>query len=383
MSTLRIRFAPYVADSGAAIVPLRILGRDWKQIPGNWDLRLDNSSVDVTVPEGDFTVQAFLPTGEVISGQVSVGANATADIALTPELASPQESLAWSYLLKGTSRTSVPKHLTSRLNLSVYGAPALQLWELSTGYLWKPSSLPHPALRSAQGASFGDCIVHSGEKLVWLRVAWSTVQAKYVALPPAATVRINLFHDAPDSADRDPINVVVDAGNPRAESILGYLTRGDFASARQVGASFNAEELLRDKVADPASAAIGAYFLLQAGDLDRLYDWTRNLSDWFSYFPDGAVIRAWHLLRSSTPDFEGAQKLFIEAVRRGIPVYTIGLRLLRDGLAVLSARAAEKGYTSDDLKHAFDIISSYAAATDWTAATSSIYGIQAGKPRRL
>lgn len=165
---------------------------------------------------------------------------------------------------------------------------------------------------------------------------------------------------------------------------MGFLRRGDFASARRVGANFTAEDLLFEKIQDPASAAIGGYFLLLASDLDRLHDWTKNLSEWFKFFPDGAVIRAWHSMRLSPPDFETARDQLIEAVHRGLPVYTVGLRLLADGLALCSARIVEReGKHDSDVARALDIIASYAAAADWASATTSFYGMKPDRPRQL
>lgn len=378
MSTLRIRFAPYVSDSGKAVVPLRIIDRNWRNIAGNWELTLDNP-VDVPVEPGNFTVQAFMPTGEVISQEVAVVANETADVSLEPEIASPREDLAWGYLLKGTSRAAAAKH---RHTWSIEARdPVLELWELSYDQRWDKIGLPAPLQHRVDGASFGSGSMRTSGKLVWLRIAWTAERAKFVALPPAETVRFNLFYDPPEIEGGDPVNVVVDAGNPRAESILGYLRRGDFASARQVGANFTAENLLREKLRDPASAAIGGYFLLQAADFVRLHNWTERLSEWFEYIPDGAVILAWHALWSSPPDFDLARGQLIEATHRGLPVYTIGLRLLSDGLSLCAARALKlTGKEDSDIARALEIVGTYAAAADWASAATSFYGMQPDKP---
>jgi len=387
MSTLRIRFAPYVSDSGNAVVPLRIIDGKWRQLPGNLQLTLDRV-LDVPVSPGSFTIQAFLPNGEVISEQVSVGSETTTEVSLEPVLASPREDLAWGYLLKGASRAAAMKEPPVKkqygsVALAIRGVPALELWERSKNQRWAKSSLPTPILEGSEKASFGVGKLSTMGRLVWLRVAWTSANVKFVALPPSRNVRFNLFDDPPEVDDGDPINVVVDSGNSRAESILGYLRRGDFASARQVGASFDAEKLLLEKVQDPASAAIGGYFLLQASEFGRLHDWTKNLSDWFDYFPDGPVIRGWHVLRSSSPDFQTARKLFLEAMHRGLPVYTIGLRLLSDGLALCASRAIENKLTDSDVENAQMTLAPYVAAADWTSATTSFYGTRPNDPRAL
>jgi len=85
----------------------------------------------------------------------------------------------------------------------------------------------------------------------------------------------------------------------------------------------NAEEMVRQKTADPIAACVGAYALLQYGELDRLHNWTENLKNWFTWLPDGLAIRGEHLARLGKHD--EAMRNFTEITQRGIPFFRDGL----------------------------------------------------------
>lgn len=182
-----------------------------------------------------------------------------------------------------------------------------------------------------------------------------------------------------DSQSEKTATCIVDSGNPRAEALLGYLISGDFGAARAVSEDVvqYAEKLLHDKTLDPARAAIGAYYLLRAGRLDRLRDWTRNLANWVPWMPDGAVIRAWHLLRESKPNSEHALAWFMEAEQRGIPLYAQGLRLLFDGLRLFESRLPNEG---GPVTMAVDRLRPYLAASRAGSGTTCFFGEFPGGP---
>jgi hypothetical protein len=108
-----------------------------------------------------------------------------------------------------------------------------------------------------------------------------------------------------------------------ADALMRYMMRGQFENAIIASAAVDAESLLQDKQKSPIGAAVGAYALLRLGELDRLHDWTGNLSDWFVDLPDGAVIRAEHLARRGAHD--DALRTLLKVRERGVPIATPGL----------------------------------------------------------
>jgi hypothetical protein len=146
----------------------------------------------------------------------------------------------------------------------------------------------------------------------------------------------------------DPIKIIPEAKEPIVDTILGYLQRGDLHGADSMSkwSQDRAESLLEGKVQDPFSAAVGAYHLLRLGQLELLRDWPRNLANWFEFLPDGCVIWACQLMRQDPDDRQEIKRYLLESIRRGLPFYTEGFRLLIESLPLLrdeEADAALKG----------------------------------------
>ena len=113
--------------------------------------------------------------------------------------------------------------------------------------------------------------------------------------------------------------------NSTANVLLGYAQNN---LAQQQAST--AKQLLFDKVDDPIAASIGAYSLLRFGEVERLHDWTQNLMDWFAWLPDGAAIRGEQLARLG--DHKSAAPAFLQAVNRGLPVFSDGVKFTYERL---------------------------------------------------
>ena len=401
MSTLKIQFGEYTADAGQAAVPMEVINKDMERV---WAKPAELGQVtSVDVEPGNYLIRAQLPSGDVATAQAQVGAGATEDVYLAPATLSPRESLSWAYYLKGSARNT--KSAVRQEAYSVNEAlPNIQFWLHRTYADWElfpynpqqntnlfahiENSYFDPSVRQDDANALASIGINTNSQWrwnlgqFWLQVSGLNYPSKFVALPPSDHMRILLVLDDTPGQDQDPLNVVVDGGNPQAEALLGFLNNRDFASARVIGEDVikSAEALLYDKQQDPASAAIGGYYLLTAGKLDRLHDWTNNLANWIPWMPDGAVIHAWHLLRQTRPDEFQARARLIEAASRGVPLYTKGLRLLFDGLNIMKRRTDG---TDEELNLALERISPYAVAADWTTPTTTFFGQTPSDPNPL
>jgi hypothetical protein len=162
------------------------------------------------------------------------------------------------------------------------------------------------------------------------------------------------------------------------------MQRGEMSLAK----SF-AEQLLRQKLLDPPAAAVGGYYLLRVRDVARLHDWAENLANWFPWMADGAIIRAWQLIDEVRRRHEQValelgpvRDRLLEAVARGLPLYTEGLRLLRDGLMLIENTVAN----GPSVGHALEQVNAYTEASDPAASATTFTGMRpdkpAAKPRR-
>jgi Restriction Enzyme Adenine Methylase Associated len=201
------------------------------------------------------------------------------------------------------------------------------------------------------------------------------IRWRFVSLPPGSGVDVTV-----SPRGEDDLAVEVTTQSAEAEALLGYLRTGAVE-----GANATAEELLQQKLGDPIAAAIGGYYLLRAARLDRLSDWGPNLSEWFPWLADGAVINAWQHIhagrehhRDSDQHFDTARRQLLLATQRGVPVYTEGLKLLVDGLRLLRKDAEADDPEADA---ALTFVEPFALAADWSAATVTYSGADPAEPQ--
>ena len=124
--------------------------------------------------------------------------------------------------------------------------------------------------------------------------------------------------------------------------LLAFLALRDFERSAAVLDALMKERKIRDavleKVENPFAATAGALVAVATGRLDEAQipeQWLQNLTNWFPGLPDGPVIVARLLL--SRNNFEAwrveAKTQLLDAYRRGVPVYSLAVDWLAQGLA--------------------------------------------------
>jgi len=152
----------------------------------------------------------------------------------------------------------------------------------------------------------------------------------------------------PQSALRWSVSTV--ARDDQVASMLSYFAAGDDSAAAFLATA--AMDLLFGKVVNPLAASAGAYILvdewLRQSTEPRAAGWLAwidNLAKWFPWLPDGEILRGWIALvgRAGNPSVETARGAFVDAERRGLPVYTAGVRRLADGLSRIANQDRAEG----------------------------------------
>lgn len=134
---------------------------------------------------------------------------------------------------------------------------------------------------------------------------------------------------------RRPEPVVAPAGGPGA-ALLGYLDAGDLRSAGIVAAHLLGDH--PEPGGDPLTDLAVGYFLLRTADR-RFAAWARKLARRQRRSPDAALLSAYRLLHGRRGSLARATRRLLAARRRGIPVVAAGMRLLVDGLLLVSEQA--------------------------------------------
>ena len=92
---------------------------------------------------------------------------------------------------------------------------------------------------------------------------------------------------------------------------------------------------------------------------------------------DGPVIRGWQLLRGATArPGETPRQRFLQAADRGLPIFSEGLRLLIDGLKVVS----RDRHDDSEVAAAITRMGDYATVTDWSRTVLTFTGDDPGSP---
>lgn len=179
-------------------------------------------------------------------------------------------------------------------------------------------------------------------KFMTVPVPWINYQAQG---DPRRAVDVLISETLFDpDAERDvppPARLAVTVRDPLFAAVFGYLAGGNPAAALRVGGDLRnvALRMIAEKVMNPYAASGAAYLLLRSESntgADGLpQQWLMNLANWFPWLPDGMVLSGWNLLRTVGETAE-ARNCLLTATKRGIPVYTEGVRLLIQGLSMLT-----------------------------------------------
>lgn len=172
-----------------------------------------------------------------------------------------------------------------------------------------------------------------------LEIKTSKNQLLYMRLPPENDVKLLIRKQKSSQPLPHPIEVVASTENWKIEALLQIIKTGLKKLAQDLMGTSNAEELLREKYVDANAAIVGAYYLYLSGTYKKNVQWFQNLANDFPNLPDGPVIYASQLINHGNPskvNIKKSRDYFLLGAERGIPIYTIGFKMLREGLIKMS-----------------------------------------------
>ncbi len=329
---------------------------------------------EFTLGPGIYAVTATVPSGDHVQQVVEVKENETEDCSLPLHRISRNESHEWAHL---THKLGPPGE--EIFGVGKLDSAWIRLWRrIEETYEIEPllSTKLFPIDRKGDGVIY---VANNRAAEVWcLQVGGEDVPWKCVAIPPSNATKVLVQPSARPGAH--PLEVVVSRDNLALEGLLALLQRGEVQEATELEEQAAlAERFLFTKRKDTAAAAVGGYYLLRTDDYERLHDWANNLADWFDWMADGPIIHAWQIIAeyrnrkgaNGSGVLEEARDRLLLAVDRGFPIYTEGLRLLRDGLLLFDRRSDGN---DKDVRTALQQVGEYVAAADWTATTTTFSG---------
>jgi hypothetical protein len=407
-SELRLRIDKYLEGDitpppqiFAKIYPVKVSNQRWR-IAGAAREELVPISNDeryttlVQLNPGRYTVEVVLPSGEMLSDNISLRSNEKKNLVLSAE-DSPHEWLSWQHLMGNVSTTpaikprtkrrvstkkggylrrrSPHKDVTVQLPLQFLDTPVPavaaesnpeQMWSWLTQLRGStPAALIHQL--NGNGSPVRVNPSDSDNRYSVFRVSLGdtpTAEAtratplghfnllrRFMVLSRRNSIEL-LSLPMPWGVNDSPIEIVIQAPNEESQfcssmsvmdnafgMLLGYLSSGSIPTARQFAET--AQKMLFEKMENKFAAAAGAYALvgtaLHASE-QNWHKWVMNLMNWFETMPDGAI--QWGQLklrmRRNSRDIEEARNAFKLAFNRGLPFYSLGMRWLVDGLEAVS-----------------------------------------------
>lgn len=349
---------------------MRTVATRWGQTPG-W--------MDFTLAPGTYGVRVSVASGQHLDLVAEVPAHGETTLPVPLHDLSPHEGHEWVYF---TQKMAPPA--SRGLSDPLYEGAWLRLWEKGDGG-WRPVPVPREDVQrlceGSDGVSYR--FRPPGYRPYVLQTGGVRIPWRCTALPPGHDVMVMV---KPSQAGAPyPLDVVVTSGNWQVQTLLALLMSGDTSAARELDREARiAEQLLYAKMADATAAAVGGYFLLRIRDLSKLHDWASNLANWIDWMADGPVIHAWQLLAGADTLPEGreartaeARARLLQASARGFPLYTEGLRLLRDGLLGLHRSA---GGRDAEVATALAVAGEYLAVSDPSQPTTTFLGAAPDRP---
>lgn len=316
---------------------IQVLDEDFNLIDSRW-IKGNGTSFELT--PGIYVVKLVLSSGKEQEKAIEVKEGGKNKLNFNIGTFSPRETQEWVYLNKSNSGRNPQSLLREKFWDTFFGGITGFLWTFNSGAnSWQKQPVPEltGVTIDAVGLSF-ELNTYS-DQLHFLQVEGSSIQPLFVSLPPGHQIQCLVKLAAGPEKVVHPLDITVATQNTTAETLLSLITAGRMDNAKTFFSQAEwAEELLYGKMLDPVSAAIGGYFLLKVGELEKMHDWPNNLAEWMPWLPDGAIIHAWQMIRSGNEKMETIDKIrarLVAAAERGIPVYTEGLKLLYEGLNLL------------------------------------------------
>lgn len=334
------------------------------------------------VGAGHYLVEVAMPSGDLLSDQVSVPASGNAELVLQAE-DSPHEWLGWQHLMGNVpavpTRTRTWRGVTGKPTDAAGGSleylttPLPDLIPSLTGDAWKalarlpkgPTSLVRAlntggptrtvpiSMRDEHLAVYR--MLHGNAAVSGATALQSALPRDFIAVPQGETVEL-VSLPMPwyiGDGEREAVIEIIVQQTARYQDfstsltvrddklgvLLGYLSSGSLGAAREFADTATA--MLYGKVRNPLAAAAGGYALVgtvvDSAD-HEWHQWVKNLCNWFEQIPDGAIqLAQLHLRRRrDAGDFDEAAKWLKVGYRRGVPFYSLGVRWLLEGLEKLS-----------------------------------------------
>ena len=329
---------------------------------------------DVSVKPGEYLVRAYMPSGATISQEASVVKGRENLV----KLEFSESYHGWQHYIEIENADQ-----DKSTKVSDFLATWQKLWSYN-GEFWKvlpwPSQWKTPV--NQRVVKYNLNLKVNQQRLHFLQIGGEQLPWRLTALPPHSELQVLVYPSEGRIDFDDDLAVAVASHDLQAETLLGYLISGRLNAAKIIADKLLAEQSLLFE--NPIKAVILGYYLLRIEDGNRYQKLLKQLVNQVDWLPDLPVILAWKLLRASKPEVDSIRQYLLEAVKRGIPIYSQGLQILFDGLRLIKQDAIAKELQDKEIEKeieaAVKLIQQYTNVTDWSQSLTTFYGDSPQKP---
>lgn len=336
MNILTVSVAGQVSDSRLLTLPFEVFSTRGERLgkgtaspnkPARIELRDSRAAESARV-----YVLAKLPNGKQVQ-EVAELMNGQGNVTLLKSADSQSDWLAWLKPFRSLEHlnATVQVKFSAATSRRRVGEVWRMVWALNNGQ-WEASDL-EPSKTEKEGIiqqfwfdvpNRPHLLQIGGEDIAW----------RLVSMPPGGEVRVALTPS--DKEVGNSMDITIGRRNADNELIMSYLAHGAMEQVTSLADAWQtADQMLQGKYQDPVGAAAGAYVLLKLRRLGQHRDWMENLVNSFPYLADAAIVSAAFLLQDEVPDEPLIRARIKQALENGLPVFSLGAKLLVETMAAI------------------------------------------------
>lgn len=312
------------------------------------DIRVSaGTTKTIDVEPGHYLIEACWRNGSVTTQRCSVGASDVTELLLNaPKKSRRTQSQARDFshpsaggMFRGAGRTAVDGEAYS-IFVSEH---ANATWTLLRDYENIASKVQLPSHGRPATRSVDLAVRHAGGSARSWLVYWTCDRLSVSSLPTGG------WKEEGTVLRSDPDNMpFVAVSDPDMGTMTDMLTIDDDEAARRYAAATFVD--LADGIVEMIDARPLEICAFAYADRDNFADssWATTLevvADRHPWLSDACIILGWRVLMTAkdSRDWEKAGDLFERAVEVGVPYYSLGVRLLSEGLTTLAAETSRHG----------------------------------------
>lgn len=377
MNILTVSVAGQASDSRLLTLPFEVFSTRGERLgkgtaspaqPARIELRNERGT-----ESGRVYVLAKLPNGKQVQ-EVAELLNGQGNVTLLQSTNSPSDWLDWLKPFRSLEHlnATVQVEFSPSAPLRRVGEVWRMVWALNNGQ-WEASDL-EPSKTEKEGTiqqfwfdvpNWPHLLQIGGEDIAW----------RIISLPPGGVVRVALTPS--DKEIGNSMDITIGRRSADNELIMSYLARGAMEQVSSLADAWQtADQMLQAKYQDPVGAVAGAYVLLKLRRLDQRRDWMENLVTSFPHLADAAIVSAAVLLQDEVSDETLIRARIKQAMENGLPVFTLGAKLLVETMAAIHRGEQESPEFQADYLQA----KTYARAICTQGAYFAFYGTNPQTP---